>query len=221
MSSRRDPLRDLRERRLKDFERPERVFQLVVEGLREDYPPLATEHISRELEAFSGREDELVEAAAAAVAQPTGRRRLRPAGIAWAVAIVAIILGATIVAVVAATRGSDASDTSGLVPPKSIAVIDPAQNAVSESIPLGGTPSLLAGDRRDLWIANVADKTLLRVDAETRRLVKTIGLGATPNGIATGAGAVWITSDGFGSSPASRTHARDERSEGRSAAAVL
>jgi class 3 adenylate cyclase len=35
-------LRDLGEHKLKDFERPERVFQLVVEGLREDFPPLAT-----------------------------------------------------------------------------------------------------------------------------------------------------------------------------------
>lgn len=33
-------LRDLGEHRLKDFERPERVFQLVVEGLPAEFPPL-------------------------------------------------------------------------------------------------------------------------------------------------------------------------------------
>lgn len=33
-------IRDLGEHRLKDFERPERLFQLVVEGLPSDFPPL-------------------------------------------------------------------------------------------------------------------------------------------------------------------------------------
>jgi class 3 adenylate cyclase len=33
-------LRDLGEHRLKDFDRPERVYQLVVEGLPSDFPPL-------------------------------------------------------------------------------------------------------------------------------------------------------------------------------------
>jgi class 3 adenylate cyclase len=35
-------LRDLGEHRLKDFERPERVFQLVIAGLPRDFPPLRT-----------------------------------------------------------------------------------------------------------------------------------------------------------------------------------
>ena len=35
-------LRDLGTHRLKDLDRPERLFQLVVEGLRSDFPPLRT-----------------------------------------------------------------------------------------------------------------------------------------------------------------------------------
>jgi class 3 adenylate cyclase len=35
-------MRDLGEQRLKDFERPERVFQLVISGLAGDFPPLRT-----------------------------------------------------------------------------------------------------------------------------------------------------------------------------------
>jgi class 3 adenylate cyclase len=35
-------IRDLGERRLKDLERPERLSQLVVEGLRSEFPPLKT-----------------------------------------------------------------------------------------------------------------------------------------------------------------------------------
>jgi class 3 adenylate cyclase/streptogramin lyase len=189
-------LRDLGEHKLKDFERPERVFQVVVEGLRADFPPLATER-----EAFRGREGALVEAAEAAIAEPAARRRPIPPRALWAAGLVVLVAAVTVIAVVAATGGAREPEASGLVPPKSVALIDPARNVVSDSIPLDGSPSLLAGDGRDLWITNTADKTLLRIDAETRKLVQTIGLGATPNGIATGAGAVWITSDGFGSSP--------------------
>jgi DNA-binding SARP family transcriptional activator/class 3 adenylate cyclase len=35
-------LRDLGEQRLKDFDRPQRVFQVVAAGLRDDFPPLST-----------------------------------------------------------------------------------------------------------------------------------------------------------------------------------
>jgi len=35
-------LRDLGEQRLKDFDRPERLFQLAVEGLQTEFPPLRT-----------------------------------------------------------------------------------------------------------------------------------------------------------------------------------
>ena len=40
-------LRDLGEHRLKDIDRPERVFQLVAEGLRPEFPPLRTGAVQR------------------------------------------------------------------------------------------------------------------------------------------------------------------------------
>jgi class 3 adenylate cyclase len=44
-------LRDLGEHRLKDLERPERIYQLVVEGLPDEFPPLSTlEHTEKERE---------------------------------------------------------------------------------------------------------------------------------------------------------------------------
>jgi len=189
-------LRDLGEHKLKDFERPERVFQVFVEGLRADFPPLATER-----EAFRGREGALVEAAEAAIAEPAARRRPIPLRALWAAGLVVLVAAVTIIAVVAATGVAREPEASGLVPPKSVAVVDPARNAVSESIALDGSPSFLAGDGRNLWITNAADKTLLRVDTQSRELVKTIGLGTAPNGLATGGGSVWITNDGFGSAP--------------------
>jgi len=56
-------LRDLGEHRLKDFDQPQRLFQVVAPGLRETFPPLKTSVILRNLPAqrttFIGREKEL------------------------------------------------------------------------------------------------------------------------------------------------------------------
>jgi class 3 adenylate cyclase/DNA-binding beta-propeller fold protein YncE len=189
-------LRDLGEQKLKDIDRPERLYQLVISGLPTDFPPLRTPVEP----AFSGREGELVAAAEAVVAeQPAGRARLTHARIGQAAAVLVVVVG--VVVALLALRNGGTKDAEAQVSPKSVAVIDPAQNAVTGSIALDGSPSFLAGDGRNVWITNAADKTLLRVDTESRKVVKTIGLGTAPKGLATGARSVWITSDGFGSAP--------------------
>jgi YVTN family beta-propeller protein len=43
-----------------------------------------------------------------------------------------------------------------------------------------------------LWVGNIDDKTLSRIDLKTRRVVRTIPLGATPSAIAVGEDAVWV-----------------------------
>jgi len=76
---------DLGEYRLKDLPRPERVFQLLADGLPSKFPPLKT-----------ADKQELAEAAAEAVGRfpPVGRRRLLVAG-----AGAALIVGAVIAAI--------------------------------------------------------------------------------------------------------------------------
>jgi hypothetical protein len=56
--------RDLGEYRLKGIEKPERVFQLVVEGLSHDFPPLRTDaigeaHMPQRMMSFVRRPDEI------------------------------------------------------------------------------------------------------------------------------------------------------------------
>ena len=58
-------LRDLGDHRLKDFERPERIFQLVIEGLPDQFPPLRT---SAQQQALTGT---------ATIVMVEGRRMLR------------------------------------------------------------------------------------------------------------------------------------------------
>ena len=59
-------LRDLGQHRLKDLSRPQRIFQLVAEGLQRDFPPLATlenrpTNLPPQPTALIGRERELAE----------------------------------------------------------------------------------------------------------------------------------------------------------------
>jgi predicted ATPase/class 3 adenylate cyclase len=61
--------RDLGERRLKDLARPERIFQLVIDGLPADFPPLKTldrtpNNLPTQLTSFVGREQEVAAARA-------------------------------------------------------------------------------------------------------------------------------------------------------------
>ena len=60
--------RDLGDHRLKDLDRPERIYQLVVPDLPSDFPPLRTlGEVSAAAIPFAGREQELIAGAAAAV----------------------------------------------------------------------------------------------------------------------------------------------------------
>jgi len=59
-------LRDMGRRQLKDWSRPEHIFQLVISGLRADFPPLSTpesfpHNLPVQLTSFIGRERELAE----------------------------------------------------------------------------------------------------------------------------------------------------------------
>jgi class 3 adenylate cyclase len=75
-------LRDLGPHQLKDLDRPERIHQLVLDGLPDSFPPLKAPQSQPDAATpFEGREGELAEAAQAAVApHPWYRRR-----VSWAV----------------------------------------------------------------------------------------------------------------------------------------
>jgi class 3 adenylate cyclase len=173
-------LRNLGEHQLKDFDRPERVFQLVVDGLPADFPPLTTSELP-------------------AAAEPASRRPWRALlafGIwPWVVAAGIAVVG-TLAVVVRDEDGGPAS-----VPSRSIAVIDPATNHVAGSLGLDVSPSALASGDGAIWIANASDRTLVRVDPKTRERLGTIGLGSTPAALAVAAGAVWVLVKDFPDAP--------------------
>jgi YVTN family beta-propeller protein len=155
-------LRDLGERRLKDVERPERLSQLVVEGLPSEFDALKT------LDVEAAR-----------------KRRRTYAG----AALIGVLAAAVAIPVFAFGQGGNGGSA---VAPNSVAVVDPESNSVVASVPVGIRPSSIAAENGVVWAANLEDRTLSRIDPSTRTVKQNISLDATPTGVSVGAGAVWI-----------------------------
>ncbi|HXV75270.1 MAG TPA: BTAD domain-containing putative transcriptional regulator, partial [Candidatus Polarisedimenticolaceae bacterium] len=84
--------------------------------------------------------------------------------------------------------------------PNSVAVIDPAANKVIDSIQVGIRPGPIAAEAGSLWIGNLVDKTLMRIDTRSRRPAGTVSLdGRTPTGLAVDRGTVWVAHGLLGS----------------------
>jgi YVTN family beta-propeller protein len=177
-------LRPLGRVALKDFDQPERLSQLVVDGLAQDFPvPRAA------ASGYAGREEELAAAAESAVASRsrqewpallTQRRVWLPAGLALlAVAVLVAIL----------SRGAGA----GLASPRSVVAIDPRTSEVSRHFSLDASPSDAVFAGGAVWLADYVGGTLIRVDPRTKD-VKAVGLGLQPDALAVGSEAIWVSS---------------------------
>jgi branched-chain amino acid transport system substrate-binding protein len=103
-----------------------------------------------------------------------------------------VLTGTVIAAILTLTRDSDESvESIG----NAIAAIDGDGGAVSY-IEAGNTPSTIAVGEGAVWVLNAGDRTLSKMDPETRRIVKTFGTGGTTTDVAVGEGAVWVGNGG-------------------------
>ena len=163
----------LGEHKLKDIDRPERLFQLVVDGLPSEFPPPRTD-----------KDD----AATVALADAVRRRRFvrgRGAGIALAAA------GALVVAGVAAFLVVGGSSHAGLVNADSVGFIDHS-GRVRSQVAVDQAPTSVATGDGAVWAANSAAGTVSRIDPQSRTVRQTIPVGTSPTGIAIGGGGVWV-----------------------------
>ena len=71
--------------------------------------------------------------------------------------------------------------------------IDPATNAVTTTIPVGGSPDGIAVGEGAVWVANSADGTVSRIDPQTNKVVKTITVGGSPQAVTVADGRVWVS----------------------------
>jgi YVTN family beta-propeller protein len=58
---------------------------------------------------------------------------------------------------------------------------------------VGNGPTGIALGEGAVWVANSLDNSVSRIDADTGKVVATIGVGGTPSGVAAGLGAIWVS----------------------------
>lgn len=168
-------LRDLGKQPLKDFDTPVRIYQLTAVDLPQEFPPLNVPVARR---------------------ARVRRRRLVLAGAA---------LGCLVVAAVAflVLRGSSASVPP--VTPNTLVRIDPNTSEVVAVTRVGSFPGPVAVSRGSVWVGNLGDRTLSRVDARTNEVVDTIGLPIEPWALAAdGQGRIWFVGGSEGYHPFAR-----------------
>ena len=133
-------IRDLGERRLKDLERPERLSQLIIDGLPSEFGPLHTLDVELRRK----------------------RRRMYVGS-----ALIGVLAAAVAIPVFAFGQGNGGGSAD--VAPNSVAIIDPASNRVVDSVSnVGGRPSAIAFGEGAVWVANYDERTLARIDPTTR-----------------------------------------------------
>ena len=132
-----------------------------------------------------------VSAPAAAGREPKGRRFPLVA-----VALGLALLGAAAVAIAITTDSSKAV----VVPPNSVARIDPAGPKIeSYQQNVGRNPVAIAVGLGGVWVANAEDGTVTRLDPATGKAERTISAGGGDlNDIAVGLGSVWVANGNDG-----------------------
>ena len=115
------------------------------------------------------------------------RRRRRGGGLIVAGAALLLV---ALVAVAAQLAGSGPSSVR--VAPNSLAGIDIKDNRVTSAMAVGTRPGPIAFGSGSLWVANLDDQTVSRIDPASLRTVRVISAAAPPTGIAASAGGVWV-----------------------------
>jgi YVTN family beta-propeller protein len=106
----------------------------------------------------------------------------------WLVLTAVLVVGG----IVAGVLLSRLSTKSLLVPPNSVGVIDPQNDRVVSTIPVGRRPGPVGYADGTTWVANIKDVTLTRIDSRTRHVVDVRPLrGSYPSALTTSAGVVW------------------------------
>jgi YVTN family beta-propeller protein len=171
-------MRDLGDQRLKDIERPVRLYQVAAPGLPTEFPPPRSEAPP-------------TEALEATIARPLWRRRRVMA--AAGLALLALIAAALVVA----TRDTNGG-LSG-VRPNHIGIIDPKSNEIVAEIQVGIRPGPVAVGGGAVWVGNLDERTLTKIDAKRRVSAGTFPLdNRTPTGVAVGEGSVWVAHGALG-----------------------
>ena len=160
-------VRDLGAYRLKDFDRPERLYQLDIEGLQTDFPPVRAEKVA---------------------APRPGRRRVILGAALAAVVAVAVVLPLLVLT----GGGSEGSAAAAPLGANAVAAVDSASSAISGSATLQAAPTAIAYGQGSIWVAISGQDSVSRIDPSTTTVRQTIPVGNGPSAVAVGGGFVWV-----------------------------
>jgi branched-chain amino acid transport system substrate-binding protein len=116
----------------------------------------------------------------------TARPRTRRLGLTLIGAGVLVLAAAVTAAILSLTHGSEQTVLSV---GDAIATIDGDTVTYTQ---VGRTPGTIAVGEGAVWVLNADDRTISKIDPETREVVATVGTGGITTDLAVGEGAVWV-----------------------------
>ena len=162
-------IRDMGERRLKDIDQPQRLYQLDIDGLQNEFAQLRT------LDVEIRRK----------------RRRLYAGS-----ALVGVMAAALAIPIFAFGQGDSNADVT--VKGNEVAVIDPDSNRVTGAISVGSRPGAIVSGAASLWVANRDDQNVSRIDPDTSSVTKLVPVVDSPTGLAVANGTIWVVGSNAG-----------------------
>ena len=163
--------RPLGQHRLKDLDRPVTLYQVAAADLPSRFPPPRAQ-------------------------EPGGVARLRRPLVLIPAALAVAAVAA--VAALVALGGGDGGLSS--VDPNNVGVIDASTNKILTQVPVGIRPGPIAAVPGVVWVGNLDDRTLTRLDARKRNQVANVPLdNRTPTGLAANEAAAWVAQGRIGS----------------------
>ena len=156
---------DLGERRLKDLDQPQHLYQLLIDGLPGAFGPLKTLDV-----------------------ELRRKRRRTYAG----AALIGVVAAAVAIPVFALGQGGSGATT--VVNGNAVAIIDAGSNKVTGQVAVGDTPEALAAGGGNLWVANTGDMNVTHVDLASGKSVHVDLVPGVPLSLAVASHAVWVVS---------------------------
>jgi YVTN family beta-propeller protein len=158
-------MRELGRYRLKDIDTPERLFQLDVEGLQQEFPPLRAER----------------------AAPP---RRVRRAVLL--AALIAVVVAAVTVPIVLVGHHHSSGGPFAAAGSDAVDVINPSNGRLTSSIQLPSTPGAITYGAGSIWVTMPNQGSVSRIDPETDTVEQTVAVGDGPQAVVVGDGSVWV-----------------------------
>ncbi len=106
-----------------------------------------------------------------------------------------ILAAAVAAAVVRLTEGGAPAEALAEVAADSVAVVDPRSNRVVGQVSMPGQPSLVAADRRSVWVASDPTRTIARIDVRSLAVKRIVPTNLVPSGLVALGRAVWLLDD--------------------------